>query len=201
MTSVSPPTSFPPLKLPLPLPGETGDDALVSRACILPILPDPFNEQTDEAIWAVLAKAKMNARVEQEDLGLECTVADRGNNFSAGERQLLCLARALLKNCKILLLDEATASIDPHHDSIVQETIRSEFRDRTVLTIAHRLGTIIDSDKVLVLDHGVVKEFGSPWELLQTPGSAFAAMLAELGPEEGARLSDIAKQKAHPTSA
>jgi ATP-binding cassette subfamily C (CFTR/MRP) protein 1 len=162
---------------------------------------DPFNEQTDEAIWAVLAKAKMNARVEQEDLGLECTVADRGNNFSAGERQLLCLARALLKNCKILLLDEATASIDPHHDSIVQETIRSEFRDRTVLTIAHRLGTIIDSDKVLVLDHGVVKEFGSPWELLQTPGSAFAAMLAELGPEEGARLSGIAKQKAHPTSA
>jgi ABC-type multidrug transport system fused ATPase/permease subunit len=161
---------------------------------------DPFNEQTDDAIWAVLAKAKMNTRVEQEDAGLDCTVADRGNNFSAGERQLLCLARALLKNCKILLLDEATASIDPHHDRIVQETIRSEFRDRTVLTIAHRLGTIIDSDKVLVLDHGVVKEFGSPWDLLQTPGGAFASMVAELGPEEGERLSSIAKLKASSAS-
>jgi ATP-binding cassette subfamily C (CFTR/MRP) protein 1 len=168
---------------------------------------DPFDQHGDAAIWEVLGKAHVRARVESEELQLDCPVADRGGNFSAGERQLLCLARALLKDCKVLLMDEATASIDPHHDQLLQQTIRREFADRTVLTIAHRLGTIIDSDKVLVLDAGRVLEYGQPHELLQhvgnaegEDGGAFWGMVRELGEEEAARLAAIAKQKAQQAS-
>jgi ATP-binding cassette subfamily C (CFTR/MRP) protein 1 len=161
---------------------------------------DPFNEHKDEELWEVLEKAHVKDRVAGEDDGLDCPVADRGANFSAGERQLICLARALLKNCKILLLDEATASIDPQHDRMLQETIRNEFRDRTVLTIAHRLGTIIDSDKVLVLDGGEVREYGLPHDLLQKkkedPNAIFRDMVSQLGKEESGRLTEIARQKA-----
>jgi len=169
---------------------------------------DPFDQHGDEAIWEVLGKAHVRARIEAEELQLDCPVTDRGGNFSAGERQLLCLARALLKNCKVLLMDEATASIDPHHDQLLQQTIRREFADRTVLTIAHRLGTIIDSDKVLVLDAGRVLEYGRPHDLLQDvgdadgeDGGAFWSMVRELGEEEAARLAAIAKQKAEGTLA
>lgn len=105
--------------------------------------------------------------------GLYAKVNEGGSNLSAGQKQLLCLARALLNPSKILLLDEATAAVDVKTDKIVQETIRSEFNDRTILTIAHRIDTILDNDKILVLDKGQVKEFDSPDNLLADKNSLF----------------------------
>merc|ERR1712139_396690 len=101
-------------------------------------------------------------------------VADRGENLSAGQRQLFCLARALLRKPRLLLLDEATASVDAESDALIQKTIRFAFSGATVFTVAHRLLTVADSDRVLVLDQGSVKEFAPPAELLTDQQSIFA---------------------------
>lgn len=102
--------------------------------------------------------------------GLETRMSEGGANLSVGQRQLVCLARAVLRNNKILVLDEATANVDLHTDSLIQATIRRKFSGCTVLTIAHRLHTVMDSDKVLVMDAGQGVEFGHPFELLQKKG-------------------------------
>lgn len=94
--------------------------------------------------------------------GLECRISDGGSNFSLGQRQLICLGRALLRKNKILVLDEATASVDYETDSLIQKTITSEFSECTVLTIAHRLHTVINADKILVMDGGSMVEFDHP---------------------------------------
>ncbi|KAJ2848618.1 Canalicular multispecific organic anion transporter 1, partial [Coemansia erecta] len=105
---------------------------------------------------------------------------DQGeSNFSVGQCQLICLTRALLKKAKILILDEATAAIDNTADEIIQMSIRKEFKDCTVLTIAHRLNTIADSDKILVIDSGMAAEFDSPQNLLSNPDSIYSQMVAE----------------------
>eukprot|EP00741_Cyanophora_paradoxa_P012037 tig00020592_g11632.t1 len=109
-------------------------------------------------------------------------VAEGGSNLSTGQRQLLCLARALLRRCRVLVLDEATASVDVHTDAVIQKTVREEFRDATVLTIAHRLETIADADRVLVLERGRVVEAGPPRALLADPASRFARMARRLAP-------------------
>lgn len=101
---------------------------------------------------------------------LEKTVDDSGQNFSLGEKQLICIGRAILRNVKIMFLDEATASIDYKTDEIIQRIIREKFADRTILTIAHRLNTIQDYDRVLVMDKGTVIEFDTPESLLKLKG-------------------------------
>ncbi|KAJ2863548.1 hypothetical protein GGH94_003542, partial [Coemansia aciculifera] len=134
---------------------------------------DPFNTYSDQDIWRALEHARLADFVRTKDERLEFVVTQGGENFSVGQRQLICLARALLKRAKILVLDEATAAIDPESDAIIQDSIRKEFKDCTVLTIAHRLNTIIDSDRILVLDQGQVAEFDTPKTLLAKKNGLF----------------------------
>jgi ATP-binding cassette subfamily C (CFTR/MRP) protein 4 len=126
-------------------------------------------------------------------VGLDVEVADKGANFSVGQRQLICLARALLKKTKILLMDEATASVDFDTDALIQTTVRSAFKHATVLTIAHRLATVIDSDRILVMNDGLVKEYAAPSKLLDDTGTQFHDMVRQLGAEQFEQLKAVAE--------
>ena len=119
----------------------------------------------------------MKYRVLQLPGHLHYKLIESGNNLSVGERQLVCLARVLLQNNKIVILDEATANVDFKTDRLIQEVIRTKFKDVTVLTIAHRLDTIIDYDRVMVLENGRVVEFDQPSALLNKKGSYFADLV------------------------
>ncbi|XP_033248602.1 multidrug resistance-associated protein 1 isoform X7 [Drosophila miranda] len=137
---------------------------------------DPFEIKTDDEIWKALELSHLKSFVKSLTAGLNHEIAEGGENLSVGQRQLVCLARALLRKTKLLVLDEATAAVDLETDDLIQKTIRTEFKECTVLTIAHRLNTILDSDKVIVLDKGQITEFASPTELLDNPKSAFYSM-------------------------
>ncbi|KAJ2608243.1 hypothetical protein H4S08_004522 [Coemansia sp. RSA 1365] len=140
---------------------------------------DPFNNYNDQGIWRVLEQAHLAEYIREKDERLDFMVAQSGTNFSVGQRQLMCLARALLKHAKVLVLDEATAAIDNATDTIIQQTIRSEFKNCTVLTIAHRLDTVIDSDMVLVIDNGQLAEYDTPDNLLANKDSIFVKLIEE----------------------
>ncbi|XP_019116392.2 ATP-binding cassette sub-family C member 2 [Larimichthys crocea] len=131
---------------------------------------DPFDKFSDEDIWRVLELSHLKAYVSGLHEGLQHEVAEGGENLSVGQRQLLCLARALLRKSRILILDEATAAVDLETDNLIQNTIRKEFSQCTVLTIAHRLHSIMDSSRVMVLDAGKIVEFDSPSNLLEKQG-------------------------------
>ncbi|KAM9583222.1 ATP-binding cassette sub-family C member 5 isoform 2-T2 [Trichechus inunguis] len=139
---------------------------------------DPFNQYTEDQIWDALERTHMKECIAQLPLKLESEVMENGENFSVGERQLLCVARALLRHCKILILDEATAAMDTETDLLIQETIREAFADCTMLTIAHRLHTVLGSDRIMVLAQGQVVEFDTPSVLLSNDSSRFYAMFA-----------------------
>ncbi|CAM1331108.1 ABCC2 (predicted) [Pycnogonum litorale] len=138
---------------------------------------DPFNRHSDEEVWRVLELSHLKDFAMKFAEGLTLSVTEGGENVSVGQRQLICLARALLRKTKILILDEATASVDLETDDLIQKTIRKEFKDCTVLTIAHRLNTILDSTKVMVLSDGLVAEFDQPHKLLAKSESLFHHML------------------------
>ncbi|XP_008584452.1 PREDICTED: multidrug resistance-associated protein 1 [Galeopterus variegatus] len=141
---------------------------------------DPFSQYSDEEIWMSLELAHLKDFVSglPDKLNHEC--AEGGENLSVGQRQLVCLARALLRKTKILVLDEATAAVDLETDDLIQSTIRTQFDDCTVLTIAHRLNTIMDYTRVIVLDKGEIRECGAPSDLLQQRG-LFYGMAKDAG--------------------
>ncbi|XP_063678507.1 ATP-binding cassette sub-family C member 4-like [Bolinopsis microptera] len=142
---------------------------------------DPFSEFTSEQLWDVLEKVELKVYVAAQTGGLEMMVQEGGGNLSAGQRQLLCLARALLRDKKILVIDEATANVDEKPDQLIQSTLRDKFSDCTVLTIAHRINTIIDSDRVMVMDSGLLVEFDHPAVLLKNSDSIFYDLVKETG--------------------
>ncbi|XP_066523942.1 ATP-binding cassette sub-family C member 5 [Hoplias malabaricus] len=165
-----------------------GLEALRSKLSVIPQEPvlfigtvrsnlDPWGQYTDAEVWEALEKTHIKDMVSQLPHFLDSEVTENGENFSVGERQLLCVARALLRHSKILLLDEATAAIDTETDRLLQETIRSSFKGCTTLVIAHRLNTVLSCDRVLVLDQGQVLEFDTPSNLLANESSRFSAMM------------------------
>ena len=137
---------------------------------------DPFEEHEDKEIWNALKDASLGAMAKNLPLQLNQLVKESGSNFSTGERQLLCLARALLRKNKIIVMDEATANVDHKTDQLIQETIRTKFKRCTVITVAHRLNTIMDYDRILVLDHGRVVEYDKPEILLQNEEGHFTKL-------------------------
>uniref|UniRef100_A0A3P9IC91 Cystic fibrosis transmembrane conductance regulator n=1 Tax=Oryzias latipes TaxID=8090 RepID=A0A3P9IC91_ORYLA len=155
---------------------------------------DPFHQHSDEALWNALDEVQLKSAVEELPQKLETQLAESGSNFSVGQRQLVCLARAILRKNRILIIDEATANVDPRTDELIQKTIREKFRECTVLTIAHRLNTIIDSDRILVLDAGRIRAFAEPLVLLQDPDGIFFNMVQQTGKQEAAALHEAAKQ-------
>eukprot|EP01119_Soliformovum_irregulare_P013131 TRINITY_DN3467_c0_g1_i1.p1 TRINITY_DN3467_c0_g1~~TRINITY_DN3467_c0_g1_i1.p1 ORF type:complete len:1423 (+),score=460.83 TRINITY_DN3467_c0_g1_i1:67-4335(+) len=144
---------------------------------------DPFNDRSDRELWDVLRICSMEHAIESLPSKLESSVGENGSNFSVGQRQLICLARAILKRSKILIMDEATASVDYATDELIQKTIREQFKEATVLTIAHRINTIMDYDKVLVMDKGTMAEFDAPSVLLNQEGSIFRSLASRAGIE------------------
>ncbi|XP_055958232.1 ATP-binding cassette sub-family C member 3-like [Patella vulgata] len=134
---------------------------------------DPFGCYNDEDIWTALTLAHLKVYVKSLPGGLSYDCGEGGQNFSVGQRQLVCLARALLRKTKVLILDEATAAVDLMTDNLIQETVRSEFKDCTILTVAHRINTIMDYDRVMVLGGGKIIEFDKPAILLQDEESSF----------------------------
>uniref|UniRef100_A0A3Q2CNF4 Multidrug resistance-associated protein 4 n=1 Tax=Cyprinodon variegatus TaxID=28743 RepID=A0A3Q2CNF4_CYPVA len=155
---------------------------------------DPFNQHTDEELWNALQEVQLKSVVEELPGKLETVLAESGSNFSVGQRQLVCLARAILRRNRILIIDEATANVDPRTDDLIQKTIRDKFRECTVLTIAHRLNTIIDSDRILVLDAGQIHAYDEPYVLLQDTKGIFYKMVQQTGKQEAAALMEAAKR-------
>ncbi|XP_036312186.1 ATP-binding cassette sub-family C member 4 isoform X2 [Pipistrellus kuhlii] len=155
---------------------------------------DPFNEHTDEELWNALTEVQLKEAIEDLPGKMDTELAESGSNFSVGQRQLVCLARAILRKNRILIIDEATANVDLRTDELIQKKIREKFAHCTVLTIAHRLNTIIDSDKIMVLDSGRLKEYDEPYVLLQNKDSLFYKMVQQLGKAEAAALTETAKQ-------
>jgi ABC-type multidrug transport system fused ATPase/permease subunit len=147
---------------------------------------DPFDMRSNEELWAVLRRVGLDALVGDAG-GLEFAVEDGGANLSAGERQVLCLARVMLSRSAVVVLDEATSNVDSAFDQMIQSVVREEFRSSTILCIAHRLHTIIDSDRVLLLDKGELMEYDAPSKLVQRP-SMFRDLLLDTGIESSRSL-------------
>ena len=155
---------------------------------------DPLDQYKDPQLWNSLKAVQLKQVVKELEGGLDSKVIDNGGNFSVGQKQLICLARAILKKNRILVLDEATANTDPKTDELIQTTIRSVFKHCTILTIAHRLNTIMDSSKILVMDAGEIKEFDTPTRLLENSDGIFLSMVNAYGEEQAKNLRKIAEE-------
>ncbi|KAG0238087.1 hypothetical protein BGW42_007641 [Actinomortierella wolfii] len=186
--------------------GTLGTADLRSRIAIIPQDPvlfqgtfrynlDPLGRHTDDELWRALETADLKSYVQEQEGGLEAAVAAHGENLSVGQRQLVCLSRALLAKSKVVVLDEATASVDMATDALIQKAIREDFATSTVVTIAHRLNTIIDYNMILVMDRGEVVEFDTPQRLLERPGSLFGSLVDETGAQNAALLRAMAAKQ------
>ncbi|KAK1310242.1 ABC transporter C family member 3 [Acorus calamus] len=140
---------------------------------------DPLEEYTDEQVWEAIDRCQLGDEVRKKEGKLDSSVSENGENWSVGQRQLVCLGRVILKKSKVLVLDEATASVDTATDSLIQKTLRRQFSDSTVITIAHRITSVLDNDMVLLLENGKILEYDTPSNLLENKSSAFAKLVAE----------------------
>ena len=155
---------------------------------------DPFGGAfSDEQLWRALEMVNLKDMVQGFQLKLGHVVEEKGSNLSQGTKQLLCMARVLLKQPGIIFMDEATSSVDTQTDAIVQQAIKSAFDGCTIVTIAHRLNTVIDYDRILVLRDGEVVEFGHPAALLEDARGAFSRLVANVGEEAAAELRSRAR--------
>jgi ATP-binding cassette, subfamily C (CFTR/MRP), member 4 len=174
---------------------------LRSKLSIIPQVPfcfkgsirsnlDPCHIFTDEQLWYGLEMVGLKSTVENHSEKLDASISENGLNWSVGEKQLICLARAILRNSRIVVMDEATSSIDNARDKLIQDVIRTRsglFKNSTVITIAHRIHTIIDYDYILVLDDGSVVEYDTPFALLNKqsddPSAYFLQLVNKMGKE------------------
>ena len=154
---------------------------------------DPFEEYNDSDIWSALEQVQLKSAVEKWDGGIELNVSEGGRNFSIGQRQLVCLARAILRRNKILVLDEATANVDFTTDAMIQKILHETFAQCTVLTVAHRLNTVIGLDRIMVMDGGEIVEMDDPFELLKNDTSQLKTMVDRTGPSNSAQLYKMAE--------
>ncbi|XP_043748469.1 ATP-binding cassette sub-family C member 4-like isoform X1 [Cervus elaphus] len=154
---------------------------------------DPFNERTDKELWNALEEVQLKESIEGLPAKMNTELAESGLNLSVGQKQLVCLARAILRKNQILIIDKATSYVDPRTDELIQKKIRKRFAKCTVLTIAHRLSTIIDCEWIMVLDSGTWKECSLPYFLLQDRNSLFYKMVQQLGKAEAAVLTKRVK--------
>ncbi|KAL3687426.1 hypothetical protein R1sor_013735 [Riccia sorocarpa] len=155
---------------------------------------DPLEQYSDTEIWEALDKCQLGDIVRASDLKLDLPVTENGENWSVGQRQLVCLGRALLKRTKILVLDEATASVDSTTDGLIQNTIRTEFDQCTVITVAHRIASVVDSDRVLVLSDGKIVEYDAPGHLLKNHSSYFYKLVSEYSARSSS-VGDLSKME------
>ncbi|KAF9111885.1 hypothetical protein BGX27_004328 [Mortierella sp. AM989] len=153
---------------------------------------DPLSRHTEQELWQVLETSDLKPYVQAQEGGLDAQVSAQGENLSVGQRQLVCLSRALLAKSKVVVLDEATASVDMATDALIQKAIRIDFAHSTVITVAHRINTIIDYDRILVMHQGQVAEYDTPRNLLSNPNSIFSSMVAETGAQNASHLRSLA---------
>ena len=142
---------------------------------------DPFNTYSDAEVWAALEQVNMHEAVRGFAQGLSEPVRENGENLSQGQRQLICIARALLRRTQVLIVDEGTSAVDPYTDDLIQKVLREQAtrHGTTVLAIAHRLQTILDFDRILVMGAGSILEYDTPAALTANKDSVFAGMLGE----------------------
>uniref|UniRef100_A0A803L033 ABC-type xenobiotic transporter n=1 Tax=Chenopodium quinoa TaxID=63459 RepID=A0A803L033_CHEQI len=156
---------------------------------------DPLEEYTDEQIWEALDKCQLGDEVRNRESKLDSAVSEDGENWSVGQRQLFCLGCVLLKKSKVLVLDEATASVDTATDNDIQQTLREHFSDSTLIIVAHRITSVISSDQVIVLSQGTVEECDRPSSLLQNPTSSFLRLVNEYTARSNSKKMDPRSRK------
>ncbi|XP_065758084.1 ATP-binding cassette sub-family C member 4-like [Muntiacus reevesi] len=154
---------------------------------------DPLNGHTDEELWNALEEVQLKDTIEHLPCKMNTELAESGLNLSVGQRQLVCLARAILKKSQILVIDKATSNVDPRTDELLQKKIREKFAQCTVLTIAHRLSNVIDCQQIMVLDSGRCRETGGPYNLLKNKNTLFYKMARQLSDAEVTALTERAK--------
>ncbi|KAI0244261.1 Multidrug resistance-associated protein 5 [Massospora cicadina] len=157
---------------------------------------DPYSRRTDSEMWRALEAVHLSAKVRSLPHMLDAPIVENGTVFTFGQRQLFCIARAILLQCRILILDEATSAVDLHTDHLIQDAIATNFRQHTILFVGHRLHTIIEADKVLVMDRGHVVEFDSPERLLNNPTGHLYSLIRQNGESAVQNLLAIAANKA-----